>query len=86
MLAHMGVETLRISDEMFFLNRKYYLPILENCIANDYQFNMWTYSRVDLRPKVLETFKKLASTGLHLALRQEISKFGRKCPRVLLKR
>ena len=27
-----GVRTLRISDEMFFLNRKYYVPILEGLI------------------------------------------------------
>lgn len=81
-LANMGVETLRISDEMFFLNRKYYLPILENCIANDYQFNMWTYSRVDsVRPKALETFKKAGVNWLALGIeagdqqvRQEVSK------------
>lgn len=28
-LADIGVRTLRISDEMFFLNRRYYKPSLE---------------------------------------------------------
>ena len=46
-LARMGVKTVRISDEMFFLNRKYYVPILDDCIQSEYGFNMWTYSRVD---------------------------------------
>lgn len=81
-LADMGVETLRISDEMFFLNRKYYLPVLEHCIAEDYGFNMWTYSRVDtVRPNVLDTFKKAGVNWLALGVeagnqvvRQEVSK------------
>ena len=81
-LADLGVETLRISDEMFFLNRKYYLPILENCIEEDFGFNMWTYSRIDtVRPKVLETFKKAGVNWLALGVeagnqmvRQEVSK------------
>lgn len=81
-LADMGVETLRISDEMFFLNRKYYMPILENCIEEDYGFNMWTYSRIDtVRPSVLDTFKKAGVNWLALGVeagnqlvRQEVSK------------
>ena len=81
-LARLGVTTLRISDEMFFLNRKYYTPILENCIAEDYGFNMWTYSRVDsVRPAALELFKSAGVNWLALGIeagnqevRQEISK------------
>ena len=81
-LADLGVETLRISDEMFFLNRKFYLPILENCIDEEFGFNMWTYSRIDtVRPKVLETFKKAGVNWLawgveagNQMVRQEVSK------------
>jgi len=81
-LADMGVRTLRISDEMFFLNRKYYTPILENCISEDFGFNMWTYSRVDsVRPGALELFKKAGVNWLALGIeagnqkvRQEVSK------------
>lgn len=81
-LAKLGVTTLRISDEMFFLNRKYYSPILENCIAEDYEFNMWAYSRVDtIRPQALELFKKAGMNWLALGIeagnqkvRQEVSK------------
>lgn len=81
-LARMGVKTLRIADEMFFLNRKYYLPILDNCIEQEYNFNMWTYSRVDtVRENVLEKFKTAGVNWLALGIeagnqtvRQEVSK------------
>jgi anaerobic magnesium-protoporphyrin IX monomethyl ester cyclase len=81
-LADMGVQALRISDEMFFLNRKYYLPILDDCIASDYGFNMWTYSRIDtVRASALEKFKKAGVSWLALGIeagnqvvRQEVSK------------
>ena len=81
-LARLGVTTLRISDEMFFLNRKYYTPILENCISEDFGFNMWTYSRIDsVRPAALELFKSAGVNWLALGIeagnqevRQEVSK------------
>lgn len=81
-LADLGVKTLRISDEMFFLNRKYYLPILDDCIEKEFNFNMWTYSRVDtVRPNVLEKFKLAGVNWLALGVesgnqnvRQEVSK------------
>lgn len=81
-LADLGVKTLRISDEMFFLNRKFYIPILDNCISEDYGFNMWTYSRVDtVRPAVLDKFKMAGVNWLALGVeagnqlvRQEVSK------------
>lgn len=81
-LAGMGVRTLRISDEMFFLNRKYYAPILQQAIEQDFGFNMWTYSRVDtVRRDALDLFKKAGVNWLALGIeagnqlvRQEVSK------------
>jgi anaerobic magnesium-protoporphyrin IX monomethyl ester cyclase len=81
-LADMGVVTLRISDEMFFLNRKFYTPILQDAINQEYGFNMWTYSRVDtVRKDALELFKKAGVNWLALGVeagnqlvRQEVSK------------
>jgi anaerobic magnesium-protoporphyrin IX monomethyl ester cyclase len=81
-LAELGVKTLRISDEMFFLNRKYYAPILQQAIDQDFGFNMWTYSRVDtVRKDALELFKKAGVNWLALGVeagnqmvRQEVSK------------
>ena len=81
-LADLGVKTLRISDEMFFLNRKYYTPILQQAIDQDFGFNMWTYSRVDtVRRDALELFKRAGVNWLALGVeagnqlvRQEVSK------------
>lgn len=81
-LADLGVKTLRISDEMFFLNRKYYAPILQQAIDQDFGFNMWTYSRVDtVRRDALELFKRAGVNWLALGVeagnqlvRQEVSK------------
>ena len=58
-LANFGVKTLRLSDEMFFLNKKYYVPILEEIINRGLKFNMWAYARIDtVREDQLELFKK----------------------------
>jgi anaerobic magnesium-protoporphyrin IX monomethyl ester cyclase len=81
-LADLGVKTLRISDEMFFLNKRYYTPILENAISEDFGFNMWTYSRIDtVRRDALDLFKKAGVNWLALGVeagnqmvRQEVSK------------
>ena len=87
-LADYGVKTLRISDEMFFLNRRYYTPILQQTIDQDFGFNMWTYSRVDtVRQEALELFKRAGVNWLALGIeagnqlvRQEVSKGSFKDP------
>ena len=81
-LADLGVKTLRISDEMFFLNRKYYEPILRGVIDQEFNFNMWTYSRIDtVRKDALALFKNAGVNWLALGIeagnqfvRQEVSK------------
>ena len=81
-LADLGVRTLRISDEMFFLNRRYYEPLLTDIAERDLGLSMWTYSRVDtVRPAALELFKKAGVDWLALGIeagsqtvRKEVSK------------
>lgn len=81
-LALMGVETLRISDEMFFFNKKYYEPLLKEIIARGLKLRMWAYSRVDtVRPEYLELFRTAGINWLALGIeagnqqvRQEVSK------------
>jgi len=48
-LVDMGVQTLRISDEMFLLNKKYYVPLCEMIRDRGYgeKLSMWAYSRID---------------------------------------
>ncbi len=81
-LAAMGVETIRISDEMFFLNKNYYEPLLVALTQRDYKLRLWSYSRIDtVRPKYLELFKKAGINWLALGveaanqtIRSEVSK------------
>jgi radical SAM superfamily enzyme YgiQ (UPF0313 family) len=81
-LAGLGVRTLRISDEMFFLNRKYYAPVLQQVIDHGFDFNLWTYARVDtVREDQLALFKRAGVNWLALgveagnqSVRQEVSK------------
>ena len=48
-LISMGVKTIRITDEMFLLNRKYYLPIIDALtkLNTSDDLKLWAYSRID---------------------------------------
>lgn len=68
-LAGFGVETLRLSDEMFFLNRKHYIPILQGIVERELKFNMWAYARVDtIRDNQLSLFKQAGINWLALGI------------------
>ena len=81
-LAGLGVKTLRLSDEMFFLNRRHYAPILDMVVERGFDFNMWAYSRIDtVRREYLDRFKQAGVNWLALGVeagnqqvRQEVSK------------
>ncbi|RIX44764.1 MAG: radical SAM protein [Rhodocyclales bacterium GT-UBC] len=81
-LARLGVSTLRLSDEMFFLNRKHYGPLVDRLAESDYGFNLWAYARVDtVRADALEKFKRAGINWLalgieagNLQVRREMSK------------
>ncbi len=83
-LVKLGVSTIRISDEMFFLDKRYYEPLVNGLAQRDYggDLLMWAYARVDtVRPKFLEQFRKAGIHWLALgiessdkAIRREITK------------
>jgi radical SAM superfamily enzyme YgiQ (UPF0313 family) len=81
-LAEMGVETVRISDEMFFLNRNYFEPLLNTLVERKHPFRLWSYSRIDtVRPKYLDLFRRAGMHWLALGveaanqtIRHEVSK------------
>jgi len=81
-LAEFGVETIRVSDEMFFLDKRYFEPLLANIIDRELNLKMWTYSRIDtVRERYLELFKKAGVDWLALGVeaanqdvRSEVSK------------
>ena len=64
-----GVRTVRLTDEMFFLNKKYYIPILEGIKQRGLDFNFWAYARVDsVRKEKLELFKEAGVNWLCLGI------------------
>lgn len=64
-----GVRTVRLTDEMFFLNKKYYVPILEGLVQRGMQFNFWAYARVDsVRKDQLDLFKEAGVNWLALGI------------------
>ncbi|MDC0052085.1 B12-binding domain-containing radical SAM protein [bacterium] len=71
-LISMGVKTIRIVDEMFLLNPKYYIPLCEKLAErnkND-DLRMWSYSRIDTvkRPEVLKLVRKAGIKWLCLGI------------------
>lgn len=48
-LAGLGVRTIKITDEMFLLYKKYYVPLCEGLSKKPYatELFMWSYSRID---------------------------------------
>lgn len=81
-LAELGVSTVRLSDEMFFLDKRYFEPLLEGLVARGHRFHMWAYSRVDtVRPRYLDLFRRAGIDWLALGveaanqeIRREVSK------------
>ncbi len=64
-LIALGVNTIRITDEMFLLNKKYYIPIINSLIKlniND-KLKIWVYSRIDTVPNP-EILKKIRKAGI----------------------
>ncbi len=83
-LIEYGITTIRLSDEMFFLNKKYYEPLLLGLKERGYgeHLQMWTYSRIDtVNDRFLDLFReggvKLLGVGIEAAnqeIRQELYK------------
>lgn len=79
-----GVRTIRLSDEMFFLDKRYFEPFLQKLADSGMgkYLQMWAYARVDtVRPKYLDLFYKAGVKWLALgieaantAVRREVTK------------
>lgn len=68
-LARMGVSTVRLSDEMFFLDKRHFEPLIDGLIQRDYGFHFWAYSRVDtVREQFLDQFRKAGIDWLALGI------------------
>jgi anaerobic magnesium-protoporphyrin IX monomethyl ester cyclase len=71
-LVELGVYTIKITDEMFLLNRKYYVPLCEMLRDRGYGkfLRMWAYSRVDTvrRPDLLKLVRESGIKWLALGI------------------
>ena len=71
-LIDMGVNTIRIVDEMFLLNQKYYLPLVEGLINLNKRNKLllWAYSRIDTvrRREILDKLKLAGFNWLALGI------------------
>ena len=71
-LIDMGVKTIRIVDEMFLLNPKYYIPLCKKLAERnkDDSLRIWSYSRIDTvkRPEILELVRKAGIKWLALGI------------------
>jgi len=70
-LVDLGVTTIRLSDEMFFLDKRYFEPLLKGILSRGYgdDLRMWAYSRVDtVRPQFLELFRAAGVRWLALGI------------------
>ena len=68
-LASLGVETVRISDEMFFFNKRFYEPLLNGIVDRGLKFRMWAYSRVDtVQSQYLDLFNRAGINWLALGI------------------
>jgi radical SAM superfamily enzyme YgiQ (UPF0313 family) len=81
-LCAMGIETIRISDEMFFLDKRYFEPLLKGFIERRLPIRTWSYARVDtVRRQYLDLFREAGVKWLGLGveaanqnIRREVSK------------
>lgn len=84
-LIELGVRTIRITDEMFFLNRRAYVPIIDELIGLNAEddLRLWAYARIDTvpAPEMLARIRKAGFRWLCLgiesgdkAIRLEVSK------------
>ena len=71
-LVELGVHTIKITDEMFLLNRKYYVPLCEMLRDRGYGkfLRMWAYSRIDTvrRPELLSLVREAGIKWLALGI------------------
>ena len=71
-LLSYGVKTIKITDEMFLLNPKYYKPLCEMLAKRNKadELKMWAYSRVDTvkRQEVLNLVRKAGIKWLALGI------------------
>lgn len=69
LVENYGVRNLKIVDELFVLNEKHYMGIVDLIIERKYKLNIWAYARVDtISFKNLPRMKKAGINWLGLGI------------------
>jgi len=64
-----NIKNIKIVDELFILNKKHYLSILNLIIERGYKLNIWVYARVDtVKPEHLGLMKQAGINWLALGI------------------
>ena len=64
-----GIRNIKIVDELFVLNEKHYMTIVDMLIERNYALNIWAYARVDtVKPENLRKMKKGGINWLALGI------------------
>ena len=58
-----GVKNLKIIDELFVLDERHYMAIVDGLLERDYGLNIWAYARVDTVKK--ETLGRMKRAGVN---------------------
>lgn len=64
LVTRYGVRNVRISDEMFVLNKRHVHAICDRLIERGHDLNMWSYARMDT-VRDQETIEKLKRAGMN---------------------
>ena len=71
-LVELGVHTIKITDELFLLNKRYYEPLCTKLRDRGYGkfLKLWAYSRIDTirRPEILKLVKEAGINWLALGI------------------
>ncbi len=71
-LVDLGVHTIKITDELFLLNKRYYEPLCTKLRDRGYGkfLKLWAYSRIDTirRPEILKLVKEAGINWLALGI------------------
>ncbi len=64
-----GVKNIKIVDELFILDERHYMSIVEGIIERGYDLNIWAYARVDtIKPENLQRMKLAGINWLALGI------------------
>ena len=69
LVSNYGIKNIKIVDELFVLNEKHYMTIVELLLERGYDLNIWAYARVDtVKPANLQKMKKAGINWLALGI------------------